>query len=263
MIEVRYFVDASPETVAGRAAAYLVDVIQKAVAGSGKARLAISGGNTPKRAFQLLADPKAPYRARMPWEKLEIYWVDERAVPPDSSESNYRMTREALLDKVPLDPAQIVRIEGELDPEEAAAKYESDIRQRFRLEGAEMPVFDVIALGMGPDGHTASLFPHTGALHELMRISVANHVLTQKDAWRITLTWPVINHGKDVFFLVEGQDKAAALKKVLMGPYDPESLPTQLIQPKSGRLTLLLDAAAAALLPPPGAGGAGKLEIKR
>ena len=125
----------------------------------GKARIAISGGNTPKHMFELLADTSAPYREQIPWDKLELYWVDERCVPPDQPDSNYRMTREALLDKVPLSKTQIFRIQGELDPEEAAAKYESDIRQSFRLEGAEIPCFDMVALGMGPDGHTASLFP--------------------------------------------------------------------------------------------------------
>ncbi len=130
------------------------------------------------------------------------------------------MTREALLDKVPLSDAQIFRIQGELDPEEAAAKYEFALRQSFRLEGAEIPIFDVLALGMGPDGHTASLFPHTEGLHETMRMAIANHV-AQKDAWRVTLTWPVINRARDVFFLIEGADKAAPLKQVFLGPYDP------------------------------------------
>ena len=167
-------------------------------------RIAISGGHTPKNAFALLADPSAQYREQIPWENLELYWVDERCVPPDHPDSNYRMTREALLDKVPLSENQIFRIRGELEPEAAASRYEFDIRQSFRLEGAEMPVFDMVALGMGPDGHTASLFPHTEGLHELMRIAIANHVPQQKESWRVTLTWPVINRGRDVFFLIEG-----------------------------------------------------------
>jgi 6-phosphogluconolactonase len=116
---------------------------------------------------------------------------------------------------------------------------------------------------MGPDGHTASLFPHTEGLHELMRIAIANHVPQQKETWRVTLTWPVINRGRDVFFLIEGEDKVAALKQVFTGPYDPETYPSQLIKPATGRITLLLDAAAAAALPPPAADGVGKLEISR
>jgi 6-phosphogluconolactonase len=261
MTEAIYSVDATSEAVAQRAAGYIVDRTAGAAAARGRARVAISGGNTPKRTFELLASE--PYRGRLPWDKLELYWVDERVVPPDNSDSNYRMTREALLDKVPLPPERIFRIRGELDPEAAAANYESDIRRNFRLEGAQIPTFDLVELGMGPDGHTASLFPYTGALHETSRIAVANHVLSQKDAWRVTLTWPVINQASNVFFLVEGADKANALQKVLTGNYNPEEFPSQLIRPTGGRMTLMLDAAAAALLPKPGAGGQGRLELPR
>jgi 6-phosphogluconolactonase len=261
-IEVFYFIDASPEAVNRRAAQYFVDGIRSAAGARGKARIAISGGNTPKHTFELLADPSEPYRQQIPWEKLDLYWVDERCVPPDHPDSNYRMTREALLDKVPLDQSQIFRIQGELDPEEAAAKYEFDVRQCFRLEGAELPGFDMVQLGMGPDGHTASLFPHTEGLHEIMRIAIANHV-AQKDTWRVTLTWPVIDRARDVFFLIEGADKVDALRAVFLGPYDPETYPSQLIRPASQRITLLLDSAAAAALPPPHTNGVGRLEIIR
>ena len=154
------------------------------------------------------------------------------------------MTREAMLDHVPLKPEQIHRIEGELSPDAAAASYESELRSSFRLEGAESPRFDLVALGMGPDGHTASLFPNTEAIQELGRLAVANHVPQQKDSWRITLTWPVINHASSVFFLIAGTDKAAVLNEVLAGPHDPERLPSQLIWPASGILTLILDKAA-------------------
>src|SRR5277367_2606111 len=231
-IEVLYYVDASADGVTQRTAQYFTDGIRAAAGARGKARIAISGGHTPKNAFALLADPSAQYREQIPWENLELYWVDERCVPPDHPDSNYRMTREALLDQVPLGKTQIFRIQGELDPEEGAARYEFDIRQSFRLEGAEIPIFDLVALGMGPDGHTASLFPHTEGLHELMRIAIANHVL-QKDAWRVTLTSPVINRARDVFFLIEGADKVPALKQVFLGPYDPETFPSQLIRPAS------------------------------
>jgi 6-phosphogluconolactonase len=260
-INASYFVDTTAEALAHRTARYLVDRVVEAVAARGRGRIAISGGNTPKRTFELLAEP--PYREQMPWEKLDLYWVDERAVPPSDADSNYRMTREALLDKVPLREEQIFRIHGELDPEKAAAQYELDIRRSFRLEGAQMPVFDSVSLGMGPDGHTASLFPHTAALDETLRIAIANHVLSQKDAWRVTLTWPVINQARDVFFLIAGADKAVPLKGVLLGAYDPHQLPSQLISPQSGRLTLLLDRAAASLLPQPDAEGVGSLEIAR
>jgi 6-phosphogluconolactonase len=261
-MEVLYYVDTSADAVSRRTAQYLLDRILEAVAARGNARIAISGGNTPKHTFELLADSSAPYREQIPWDKLELYWVDERCVPPDHPDSNYRMTREALLDKVPLSSAQIFRIQGELDPEEAAVRYESSIRQGFALQGAELPCFDVVALGMGPDGHTASLFPHTEGLHEKTRLAIANHV-AQKESWRVTLTWPVINWARDVFFLIEGADKADPLKHVFLGPYDPESFPSQLILPASGHLTLLLDSAAALGLPPVGPGGQGRLEIAR
>jgi 6-phosphogluconolactonase len=227
-----------------------------------RARIALSGGSTPKAAFEMLADPNQPWRSRMQWENLDLYWVDERAVPPDDADSNYRMTCEALLDHVPLRPEQIHRIESELEPELAAAHYESELRDNFRLEGAEIPRFDLIALGMGADGHTASLFPRTEALTEMSRLVTANHV-PQKDTWRITLTWPVINHANSVFFLIAGADKAEVLKEVLTGPRDLERLPSQLIWPASGILTLILDKEAAALLPATDAEGCGFLERER
>jgi 6-phosphogluconolactonase len=240
----------------------LLEAAQGAVAARGSARIAVSGGHTPKRTFEILADPGERYFQLMPWAKLDLFWVDERCVPPDNEESNYRMTRLALLEKVPLPASQVFRIEGELDPEEAAARYESAIRDRFRLEGAELPTFDLIALGMGDDGHTASLFPHTEGLHELTRIVIANHV-PQKDTWRVTLTSPVINQGRRVVFLIGGSDKADVLSNVLSETYDPETWPSQLVRPKSGELLLLLDPAAAAKLPAPAAGGEGHLEITR
>ncbi|MDR3774333.1 MAG: 6-phosphogluconolactonase [Terracidiphilus sp.] len=259
---IKYYVEPDPAALARRAAQYLVEMAGEAVEARGRARFAISGGSTPKATFQLLADPNGPWRSRMPWSGLDLYWVDERSVPPDDEDSNYRMTREALLDHVPLRPDQIHRIEGELDPEAAAARYESELRNGFRLEGAESPRFDLIALGMGPDGHTASLFPHTEAIHELGRLAVANHV-PQKDAWRVTLTWPVINHASSVFFLIAGADKAQVLNEVLTGPRDPERLPSQLIWPSSGILTLILDKAAAQLLPATDGEGCGFLERDR
>jgi 6-phosphogluconolactonase len=261
-LHIKYYVEPDPQALARRAAQYFVEMAGEAVAGRGRASIAISGGSTPKSTFQLLADPNQPWRSRMPWDNLDLYWVDERAVPPDNADSNYRMTRDALLDHVPLRPEQIHRMEGELEPELAAARYETELRNTFRLEGAEAPRFDLVALGMGDDGHTASLFPHTEALRETTRLVTANHV-PQKDTWRITLTWPVIDHASSVFFLIAGEDKAAVLKEVLMGPHDPERLPSQLIWPVSGILTLILDKAAAALLPATDGEGCGFLERER
>jgi len=260
--EVTYKVYPDGEALARAMAEQLLAAAQEAVAARGVARIAISGGTTPKRMFEMLADPAAAEFAVFPWEKTDLFWVDERCVPPDDKDSNYRMTRLALLEKVPLAADRVFRIEGELDPELAAARYESAIRNRFRLEGAQLPTFDLIALGMGPDGHTASLFPHTAGIHELTRIAIANHV-PQKETWRVTLTSPVINQGRKVVFLIGGADKAEVLAGVLGKTYAPETWPSQLIQPKSGQLLMLLDKAAAAQLPPADADGAGRLEIAR
>ena len=262
-LRIEYSVVPDAKALAARAAEQFTQVAEKAAATRGQARIAISGGSTPKATFQLLADPSQPWRARMPWEKLELFWVDERCVPPDHADSNYRMTREAMLDKVPLKPEQIHRMEGELDPQVAASRYESLLRNTFRLEGAESPRFDLVQLGMGPDGHTASLFPHTAAIDEMSRLVVANHVPQQKESWRLTLTWPVINHASSIFFLIGGADKAALVKEVFTGPHDPERLPSQLIWPASGILTLILDEAAAALLPATDGEGCGVLERER
>jgi 6-phosphogluconolactonase len=258
-LRVMYYVEPDGAALARRAAQYFVEMAEEAVAAQGLARIAISGGSTPKSAFELLSDPGQPWRGRMPWDKLELYWVDERCVPPDDAQSNYRMTKETLLDRAPLRPEQIHRMEGELDPKEAAARYEAEIRNGFRLEGGQLPRFDLIALGMGPDGHTASLFPHTEALHEKTRLVTANHV-PQMNTWRITLTLPVINRASSVFFLIGGADKAEILKEVLTGPKDVERLPSQLIRPASGILTLFLDRDAAADLPATDEEGCGFLE---
>lgn len=261
-LQIKYYVEPDPTALARRAVEHLVEMVGEAVEAQGHARIAISGGSTPKAAFELLADPRQPWRSRMPWQELDLYWVDERCVPPGDAASNYRMTREALLDHVPLKSDQIHRIEGELDPVAAAARYESELRSSFSLDGALCPRFDLVALGMGPDGHTASLFPHTEAIHERSRLVAANRV-PQLDTWRVTLTWPVINHARSVFFLVAGQEKAAVLSEVLTGPPDPERLPSQLIWPSSGILTLILDKAAASLLPPVNEDGCGVLERDR
>jgi 6-phosphogluconolactonase len=185
----------------------------------------------------------------VPWDKLQLFWVDERCVPPTHPESNYGVCRDLLLTKVPIPEANVFRMEGELDPEEAASRYESTLRNVMKLEGAESPAFDLVVLGMGPDGHTASLFPNTDALNELGRLVVANHV-PQKDTWRITLTWPVINEAAEVAFEVEGPGKTDIVAEVLIGPRDPERLPSQLIRPANGKLLFLLDQDAAAKLPP-------------
>jgi 6-phosphogluconolactonase len=261
-MQVTYQVIQGEEALAQLAAERMTSAIERAIAARGAARVAISGGHTPRRCHAMLADPAFPFRARIDWGRLQLFWVDERCVPPDDAESNYGAAREDLLAHVPLPPAQIFRMEGELDPEQAAARYESVLRRAFRLEGAELPSFDLLVLGMGEDGHTASLFPHTAALREWSRLVVANHV-AQKDTWRITLTVPVINHAREVFFMMEGADKAHLLHEVLLGPYRPETFPSQLVCPATGPLHFLLEQKTAAELPPPDAHGMGALEVKR
>jgi 6-phosphogluconolactonase len=258
-LKIVYHVEPNPTALARRAADFFVEQALQAVAARGVARIAISGGSTPKAAFATLAEQGEEWRERMPWDKLDLWWVDERCVPPDDADSNYRMTREALLDHVPLKPEQIHRMEGELEPDDAAARYEAELRKSFGLTGTETPRFDLVQLGIGPDGHTASLFPHTDALHVTDRLVTANYV-EKLDMWRVTLTRTVINHARQVFFLIAGADKAMILNEVLEGPRDPERLPSQLIVPVNGILTLLLDQAAAALLPATDAQGYGVIE---
>jgi len=262
-VTVTYRISPTPAAVAQAAAQLFTESVVQAAEKRGRARVAISGGTTPKAMFALLADPAQPFVQKVPWDKLDLYWVDERCVPPTAADSNYRMTNEVLLSKVPLSPERVHRMEGELDPAAAAARYESTIRNTFRLEGAETPTFDLILLGMGDDGHTASLFPHTEAINNLTDIVTANYV-PQKDTWRITLTWPVINQGREVAFLIEGAAKAQVLHDVLLGPYQPDTYPSQIIRPASGQLTLLLDSAAASKLPvPEDSGTTGVLELNR
>lgn len=267
-VTVTYQVWPTPEEMALASARLFASCVEKASASRGVARIAISGGSTPKAVFRLLADPAKPFAATVPWDKLQLFWVDERCVPPADPESNYGVCRDLLLSKVAIPQANVFRMEGELDPEEAASRYESTLRNTMKLEGAESPAFDLVMLGMGPDGHTASLFPRTPALDEMGRLVVANHV-AQKDTWRITLTWPVINHAAEVVFEIEGPEKAGVLAEVLTGPRDPERLPSQLIRPANGKLLFLLDEAAAAKLPtasevfttPNGSRKVGTLEI--
>jgi 6-phosphogluconolactonase len=249
-LQIHFFVFPNPAALADAAARYFITRIPEPDA-QAVSRIAISGGTTPKAMFRNLgSEAYEKYAER--WKNLQLYWVDERCVPPDDAESNYRMTEETLLAWVPLPPENVHRMEGELEPALAAARYETVLRNTFRLEGAELPSFDLLMLGMGDDGHTASLFPHTEAIDALGALVVANEV-PQKDTWRITLTWPVINQAKEVVFLIEGAAKADVLHEVIFGARDPERLPSQLIRPANGKLVFLLDEAAAAKIPREGA----------
>jgi 6-phosphogluconolactonase len=201
--------------------------------------LVLSGGNTPKALFELLASE--PYRSQVDWPNVEIFFGDERCVPPDHPDSNFRMADLALLSKVPIQKSNIHRMRGEINPDAAAIEYGQLLKERFGDEGP-----DLILLGMGDDGHTASLFPGTKALTETHHRCVANFV-PKLNMWRITMSAVFINRAEQVMILVSGAGKAKRLAEVLEGPREPDRLPIQSIEPKNGRLVWLLDAEAAGM----------------
>lgn len=237
--------------LARAAAAEVVAQARAAVARSGRFTLVLSGGSTPRTLFTLLADEPS-FRDAMPWTQTHFFWGDERHVAADHADSNYRMARDAMLAKVPVPAENIHRIPGENpDAAEAASVYEQTLRKIFATADGAFPRFDLVLLGMGTDGHTASLFPGTQALAETQRLVVANWV-EKLNTWRITLTAPTINHATQVLFLVSGADKSAPLHAVLQGESKPDLYPSQLIQPVNGRCQWWLDPTAAALLGPQG-----------
>lgn len=245
---------ADPAAVQRAAAEEFAVRTEAAVRLRGAALVALSGGGTPRGLHALLADPAQPFRARVPWERLEVFWGDERPVPPDHPDSNYRMARDTLLERVPIPPAHVHRIAGE-DPAHtrAAERYARALRRVFAAHGRledGWPRFDLVILGMGADGHTASLFPGTAALHETAR-PVAAAWVPALGSHRITLTPPVLNGADAVMFLVTGGDKARALRAVLEGPWSPDVYPSQVVRPRAGALTWLVDRAAAARLRAP------------
>jgi 6-phosphogluconolactonase len=239
---------AHPEALQRRAAEEFVRHAEAAVQQHGHFSVALSGGSTPKSLYALLASTGDAFRTQVPWDAVHFFWGDERHVPPDHPDSNYRMTHEAMFSKVPVPAAHIHRIEGETpDADNAAAAYEQTLRDHFRLQPGQLPRFDLVLLGMGPDGHTASLFPGTKALHEQQRLVVANWV-EKFNTFRITCTVPVLNNAAAVVFLVSGEDKTGMLRTVLEGEKQPEHYPSQLIRPTNGKLLWLADQAAARLL---------------
>ncbi|MGH2346535.1 MAG: 6-phosphogluconolactonase, partial [Chloroflexota bacterium] len=233
------------------AATGIVDLARASVAAHGICTIALSGGGTPRSLYELLATPALA--TEIPWQEVHVFWGDERHVPPDHPDSNFRMANEALLSHVPIPAENIHRIPAELsNAATVAVAYADDLRRTFHLgteDPAALPRFDLILLGMGEDGHTASLFPHSAALSERKALVAANPV-PKLDTTRLTLTLPVINHAARVWFLVTGGSKADVLKAVLEGPRQPETLPSQLINPTDGELCFLLDVTAAASLSP-------------
>jgi 6-phosphogluconolactonase len=240
-------VDVLPDarSLVNRAAAHFIRLADEAIQHSGCFNVALSGGSTPKQLYAALT--KQPLTGQVDWRRVHFFWGDERCVPPDHPDSNYRMAHENLLTHIPLPSENVYRIHGELSSDVAAHSYEDELRRMFV---GKLPRFDLILLGLGEDGHTASLFPGTPAVREDVRWAVA----VQHDSPplplvdRVTLTLPVLNAAREVIFLVSGAGKAERLAQVLNGPYNIDRMPAQAVKPESGRLRWLVDKAAASLL---------------
>jgi 6-phosphogluconolactonase len=241
-IEIRILT--TPQELFEVAAEEVVRAATEAVSQSGRFTIALSGGSTPKNLFNLLATNA---RTVFPWDRTYFFWSDERHVPPTDPESNYRMAEEIMLSKIPVNVGNVFRIAAE-NPDAAAAAeaYEQTLRKFFQLQPGQVPAFDLILLGMGPDGHTASLFPNTAGLQEKTRLVIANWVDKLK-ANRLTMTLPVLNSAREVAFLASGTDKAQVLRTVLEEDAPPEQYPAKLVRP-TGRLIWFVDRAAASQL---------------
>lgn len=219
------------DALSHKAAGIFSELAARCIKNTGRFTVALPGGSTPRRLFTLLSE--RTFRDNIHWPKVELYWGDERCVPPGHQDSNYRLAFDALLRKVPVLEENVHRIRGELGPDEAAFKYEQTIKESFNVTGA--PVFDLIVLGMGVDGHTASLFPGSPALEEKTRLAVAIH---EKEPPRVTLTLPVLNNASNVMFLVSGKEKAGVLSQVLAGRGE---YPAALVRPASGKVIWVVD----------------------
>jgi len=231
------------KALAQAAADHFVAASEEAIENRGRFTVALAGGSTPQETYSRLSDPMLA--TKVSWRNVHLFWGDERCVPPEHPDSNYRMARKTMIQKVPIPQANVHRIQGELDPDLAAEAYVEELQSVFDSE--ERPRFDLIFLGLGEDGHTASLFPGSLALREteLWVLAVFSEAL---QAWRVTLTPPVLNAARQLSFLVSGKSKAERLQEVLEGEPQPEPLPAQLIQPLNGQVTWLVDKAAAAKL---------------
>jgi len=232
----------TPQDLFQAAAEEVIRSAADAIAQRGRFTIALSGGSTPRNLYTLIA---ANASATLPWNQMFFFWGDERHVLPDSPDSNYRMAKETLLTKVPIPSTNIFPVPAENpDAAVAAETYEQTLRKFFVVAPGEFPRFDLILLGMGPDGHTASLFPETAALEEKSRLVVANWV-EKLGSSRITFTLPLLNAARCIAFLVSGTDKAAALHEVLEGNAPAEKYPSKLVQPREGKLIWFVDRAAA------------------
>jgi len=232
-----------PADVADAAARRFLETAQRAVHRSGRFIVVLAGGHTPRPLYTRLTEP--PFRDKVPWNKTLFLFGDERCVPPDAPESNFRMAQEMLFEPLGIDPVRIFRMKGEQAPAEAAQRYEVRLSDLF-LGGAKRH-FDLVLLGVGEDGHTASLFPGTAALDERERFVVANHV-PKLDAWRLTLTLPALNSARRVLFLATGESKARVVAEAFGGLAHDDVHPCERVCPPNARREVLVDAAAAGLL---------------
>ena len=221
------------------AAEKFVEIAKDSIEKRGRFTVALSGGSTPKKLYALLATE--PFRSQIEWQKVQFFFGDERFVPKDSHESNFRMANEALFSKVEIPAENIHRFLTENgDAKTVAELMEREIRDVFKLKENEFPNFDLVFLGMGADGHTASLFPETAALKENQRIVTENYV-PKFETFRLTFTFPTINNARNVIFLIAGADKTETLHEVLHGEFQPEKLPSQAVKPINGNLLILND----------------------
>jgi 6-phosphogluconolactonase len=242
MIDPEIVIFPDPPALAREAAQRFTDLAQEAVASRGRFSVALSGGSTPGALYRLLAED--PYRGQVPWRQVHLFWGDERCVPPDDPGSNFRLASEALIDRVPIPADNVHRVPGELEPEAAARAYERDLTDYFCGPRTR---FDLVLLGVGGDGHTASLFPGSAALQETGRLALAAEAHYEgRPASRVTLSLPAINSARHGWFLVTGSAKAGIVQAVLEG--EATDLPAWQIRPTAGALTWLLDAAAASHL---------------
>ncbi len=243
--EVRVFKNI--EDLSCAAAHVFVQLANEAVRDHGRFAVALSGGSTPKRLYSLLAEPD--FCKSVQWDRVHLFWGDERCVPPDHPESNYGMLRDSLLRKISAPVDNIHRIRGEVRPEQAASEYETLLRDFFELDGNRLPRFDLVLLGLGENGHTASLFPHSPALDERKHLAVEAYI-TELQAYRVTLTLPVLNQAANTEFLVAGRAKQTIVRRVFENGGARGALPAQRVRPVEGTLLWFVDEdAAAGLLP--------------
>lgn len=234
------------ETLSQAAARAVVRIAQESIAKNGRFTIALSGGSTPKKLYGLLAEE--PYRSGIDWSLVDIFWSDERCVAPDDAESNYHLAQQVMLSKIPIPANQIHRMPAEQEDRDAASlAYTIEMKNVFGVGDEGIPAFDLIQLGMGPEGHTASLFPHQASLHEQQRLIMPVSV-PKPPPPRLTFTPRLLNEAQHILFLVTGAEKADAIQAVLERDFQPEEYPAQIVQPPKGEVTWMLDPAAAAKL---------------